>query len=314
MMRPVSIAMPPRAPSGLNGTVEGNGNNRVVVLNWTDNSINETSYTVKRALSADGPWTVVGTVDADVTTFSNPIGNVNQAYWYQVFADNEVGYGGDYSVMTVTAGSNTIDVGVQANETPTDPTNLTAVAQAGPQVLLRWSDNASNETGYIIERAPGDTPVDTDFAILVTVGPNPGTGNMTYTDTTVVVGGIYTYRVIAVNSAGLSNPSNQAFVSLGAVPAAPSPVVVQGEQRNRRWSLVAVEWQDVDNETGYTIQRATNAAFTANVVTVQRGANVTGYVTGNLPRNTPYYFRVLAFNDAGPSQWVNASPFPVWTP
>ena len=222
MMRPVSMAMPPRAPSGLTGVVVGNGNNREVVLNWMDNSITETSFTIKRALNANGPWTVVGTVDADVTTFSNPIGNVNQAYWYQVFADNKVGYGGSYSVMTVHAGSNIIDVGVVANEVPADPTNLTAVAEAGPQVLLRWTDNATNETGYIIERAPGATPLPTDFTLLVTLGA--GSGNMTYTDTTVTAGGIYTYRVIAVNSLGQSNPSNEAFVSLGAVPAAPGPV------------------------------------------------------------------------------------------
>jgi hypothetical protein len=312
MMRPVSVAMPPRAPSDLVGTIQGKGSKQSVVLTWVDNSINETSFTVKRALTADGPWTVVGTVNADVLTFTDPIGNKTQAYWYQVFADNKVGYGGSYSVMTVTAGSNTIGVGVVADAEPAAPTNLSAVAQAGPQVLLSWTDNATNETGFIIERAPGANPATGPFALLVTLGP--ANGNMNYTDTTVAADGIYTYRVFAVNSFGPSAPSNEAFVSLGGVPAAPGPVVATAENRNNRWSLVTVEWQDVDNETGYTIQRATNAAFTANVVNVDVGANVTGYTTGNLPRNTPYYFRVLAFNGAGPSPWVNASPFPVVTP
>jgi len=137
---------------------------------------------------------------------------------------------------------------------------------------------------------------------------------MNYTDTTVTANGSYTYRVIAVNSFGPSAPSNEAFVSLAAVPAAPGPVTATAENRNNRWSFVALGWQDVDNETGYTIQRATNATFTANVVNVNVGANVTGYTTGNLPRSTPYYFRVLAFNGAGPSPWANASPFPIVTP
>ena len=228
MMRPVSVAMPPRAPSDLAGTIEGNGRNRTVVLTWADNSITETSFTIKRALTADGPWTVVGTVDADVTTFSDRIGNDTQAYWYQVFANNEVGYGGSYSVMTVTAGSNIIGVGAVADAEPAAPTNLTAVAQAGPQVLLSWTDNATNETGFIIERAPGAQPPTGPFATLVTLGP--GNGQMSYTDTTVAAGGIYTYRVIAVNSVGPSAPSNEAFVSLGAVPAAPGPVVATAEQ------------------------------------------------------------------------------------
>ena len=140
--------------------------------------------------------------------------------------------------------------------------------------------------------APGHGP----FALLVKL--RRATDNLSYTDTTVTVGGTYTYRVIAINSIGPSAPSNEAFVSLGGVPAAPGPVVATAEKRNNRWSLATVEWQDVDNETGYTIQRATNETFTANVVNVNVGANVTGYTTGNLPRSTPYYFRVLAFNGA----------------
>ena len=60
MMRPVSVAMPPRAPSDLAGTIEGKGSKQSVVLTWVDNSITETSFTVKRALTADGPWTCRG--------------------------------------------------------------------------------------------------------------------------------------------------------------------------------------------------------------------------------------------------------------
>ena len=35
---------------------------------------------------------------------------------------------------------------------PAAPSNLTATAQAGPQVSLTWRDNASNETGFVVER------------------------------------------------------------------------------------------------------------------------------------------------------------------
>ncbi len=52
---------------------------------------------------------------------------------------------------------------------------------------------------------------------------------MSYTDTTVTAGGTYTYRVFAINSNGSSAFSNEAFVSLGAVPAAPGPVVATAE-------------------------------------------------------------------------------------
>ena len=77
---------------------------------------------------------------------------------------------------------------------------------------------------------------------------------------------------------------------------------------------VTVTWVDnATNETGFVIQRSTNATFTANVVTATVGANVTTFTTGTLARSTPYYFRVQAINGAGQSIWVNATPFPVTT-
>ena len=37
---------------------------------------------------------------------------------------------------------------------PAAPTNLTAaIASCGPQVNLSWTDNATNENGFVIERS-----------------------------------------------------------------------------------------------------------------------------------------------------------------
>jgi titin len=76
---------------------------------------------------------------------------------------------------------------------------------------------------------------------------------------------------------------------------------------------VTLVWTDVANETGYTVQYAADAAFTNSVVTVSVGANVTTYTSGKLARSTPYYFRVLAYNNSGPSAWRNATPSPIVT-
>jgi cobalamin biosynthesis protein CobT len=78
---------------------------------------------------------------------------------------------------------------------------------------------------------------------------------------------------------------------------------------------VVLAWIDnSNNETGFTIQRATNAAFTIGLVTSNVGANVTTFTTGNVSRNTNYYFRIQATNAVGTSFWVNATPFPALTP
>ncbi|MEW6738088.1 MAG: hypothetical protein AB1489_42830 [Acidobacteriota bacterium] len=61
---------------------------------------------------------------------------------------------------------------------PAVPTNLHVVGQTtATQVNLAWTDNASHETSYVIERAIGSG----GFAVLASLGMNV-TG---YSDTTV---------------------------------------------------------------------------------------------------------------------------------
>jgi len=88
------------------------------------------------------------------------------------------------------------------------------------------------------------------------------------------------------------------------------------EIASKRNAKVTLVWKDnSSNESGFTIERCTNSTFTGpNLVSVNVGANITTYTTGNVTRNTPYYFRIMANNGAGSSVWVNAVPFPVTTP
>jgi len=309
MMRPISVALPPLAPSNLAGAYSGNGNNRQVVLSWRDNSLTETGFVIRRAILSGGPWTDLGTVAANTTSFSYRIGRDNAAYFYQVFAVNTVGYAGTagYSTLNVQSATDIAQVGVPAATVPAAPTNLTAAVQPGPQVLLGWTDNSTNESGFVIERATGAGA----FAALITVPA----GTTSYVDTTVSAGMTYTYRVAAVNAAGLSAYSNPASVSTAAAPSAPASVTATATvTKNNRNATVTLTWSNVANETGYTIQSATDAGFTVNVVTASVGADVTTFTSGKLSRTTPYYFRVLAFNASGPSAWTNATPFPIVTP
>jgi len=87
-----------------------------------------------------------------------------------------------------------------------------------------------------------------------------------------------------------------------------------GMSRNGRNGTITVNWNNVANETGYTIQVATDAAFTSNLSTNSVGVDTLSYTYGKLARGVPYYVRVLAYNGSGTSAWVNAMPFPVITP
>ena len=73
---------------------------------------------------------------------------------------------------------------------------------------LSWVDNASNETGFAIERCTGAKC--TSFVQVATVGANV----RVYSDTTVPGRGTYRYRVRATNGSGASPYSNRAKVQM----------------------------------------------------------------------------------------------------
>jgi hypothetical protein len=92
MMRPIILAVAPAAPTGL----AAGANNNSVTLTWSDNSANETTFTIQRASTANGPWTTVGTVAGTAgtgqRTFTNAGTSRHTTYFYQVVANNLVGY------------------------------------------------------------------------------------------------------------------------------------------------------------------------------------------------------------------------------
>ena len=82
-------ATPPAAPSGL--TVSG-GSGRTAILNWSDNSNNETGFQIRRQTRVGGSWSsavVVGSVGEGVTQFVDSPGSGR--FRYSVRAVNAVG-------------------------------------------------------------------------------------------------------------------------------------------------------------------------------------------------------------------------------
>ncbi|HYC28250.1 MAG TPA: hypothetical protein VEB42_05525, partial [Chitinophagaceae bacterium] len=61
------------------------------VLVWADRTNVETGYEVYRATNAAGPWTLVTTTGANVTTYTNTNLTANTKYWYRVRARRNTG-------------------------------------------------------------------------------------------------------------------------------------------------------------------------------------------------------------------------------
>ena len=288
------VAAPPLAPSNLTATLQFGP---LVNLSWTDNSNNETSFVVERSQDG-GAFSQIASLPADTTAFQDttlPVVPAGATFTYRVAAANASG---------LSPYSNTASVIVPA--LPADPTGLNLTALAGPQVRLVWRDNATNETGFLIERSTDGV----NFSVLATAPARGGTGTTNYNDATVLAGLTYYYRVAAVNSVVKSGYSNVASITVPSVPAAPSNVTASAVRVGNA-ERITVTWTDnSNNETRFEIQRATDANFTQNVVTVNVAANVTTYTSGNLARQA-YYIRIRAVNGLGPSAWVNATPFPL---
>jgi len=85
---------------------------------------------------------------------------------------------------------------------------VTPVFAASFGITLTWLDNSNNEANFGIERS---NTVTGTFVLIATVGTNV----TTYTDSPLVSGTQYCYRVFAYNDAGRSGYSNTACETAG---------------------------------------------------------------------------------------------------
>jgi FtsP/CotA-like multicopper oxidase with cupredoxin domain len=307
MMRPVSVALPPRKPDGLTFSVTGTGKNSRILVRWSDNSITETAFVVQRSTNGT-TWTDVGTVTSPlnaanthgIRSLTDPTANPSTAYLYRVVAQNTVGYGGAFPSMTVKSVSDSFGI-----NKPAAPTALAATIQSGPRVSLTWQDNATNETGFVVERSVDNGAT---FSQIAAPPARNGTGAVTVVDSAVTRGNSYQYRVTAVNVAGRSAPSNTMTVAVD-VPATPMISSATAARQGGNNERVTVRWTDVASESGYTVQWSNSSGFNTIAGTASPAADATTYTTGNVARQT-WYVRIRANNALGSSAWSAISTVP----
>jgi hypothetical protein len=284
---PAAAATVPGAPT-IGTAVAGNAQATVsFTAPASDGGSAITSYTVT---SSPGGLTGTGTASPiTVTGLTN-----GTAYTFTVTATNAIGTGPASSPSnSVTPAAPTV--------APAAPEIQAAAASAlssdPPSVNLRWVDKSDNEAGFKIQRA-----TNTKFTAgltTFTVGANV----TTYTDTAVLSKTKYYYRIKAYNAIGDSAYTKVIKVTTaGQLPAAPTNLAT-GTVTEKS---VVLTWTDnATNETGFKIQRSTNAAFTKGVTTTTvKKPNLTTR-TMSIGRNKTYYCRVAAYNKSGNSEWSN---------
>jgi len=225
MMHSQVVGVAPIAPSGLTWTKSGSGNNARNNLTWMDNSKNETAFVIERSSSPTGPWSTLATIPSSFSTtgpgrgqrtYSDQVGR--NTYYYQVYAVNTVGDTWDYSdpaFNEIPPGGGfptlTLDSRGGVTASVATPSNLAASAirknNKVSTVTLNWTDNSSNEAGFLVQRA--DNSGFSLNVVTATVG-----ADLTTFKQDVARGKTYYYRVLAFSNTIQSGWSNTASVAI----------------------------------------------------------------------------------------------------
>jgi FtsP/CotA-like multicopper oxidase with cupredoxin domain len=273
---PVVVSNLPAAPSGLTATLLAGPSIR---LNWINNATNQNGFQIWRSING-GAFAQIATTNANTTTYTNSGLLPGTLYAYQVRAYNNNGnsaFAGPVSLSTPAL--------------PAAPTGLTATLVTGPNAVLTWVDNATNETGYQIYRSVNGGA----YNLLTTTGANAST----YTNTGLAAGSTYSYRVRATGISGNSAYAGPVSISVPTIPAAPSGLTVTKSTA----TSAQVRWTDnSNNETGFQIYRSVNGgAYTLLFTTA---ANATSYTNTGLTLGTTYSYEVRSFNLGGNSAFT----------
>ena len=241
----------------------------------------------------------------NATSYTDTPLAIQTKYYYRLASSNQYGMA-DYST-TVSA-----TTGVQLPAAPSNFAATPATPGTGTtsNVQLTWVDNASNETGFEVQRATNSAF--TTGLTTLTAGANATSLN----NNNLPLNATYYYRVRAVAAGGAQSAwSNVAgpVTTAQRVGVAPTGVRLATAAAGSNPMTVTVTWTNPAqaagiNPTGITIQRATDAAFTANVTSfAAASATATSYVDSTVSGSTRYYYRLATVNIAGVGPWSTSA-------
>ena len=184
---------------------------------------------------------------------------------------------------------------------PAAPAQLSATGDFNGvefRVDLAWTDNATNEFFYAIERCAG-----AGCSNFVEIAHALGENATGFRDAPLTSGATYTYRVRAVGFTGNSGYSNVASVTTPlALPLAPTNLAASSSTRRR----INVTWTNTaPNATSITVQRCTGDTCLGFVDVAQIAATATSWTDAGVRSGSTYRYRVCASNAAGRSPYSN---------
>jgi hypothetical protein len=166
------------------------------------------------------------------------------------------------------------------NSPPKAPSNLNIGAYNNSSIILKWTDNSNNETGFELWRSD---ITDRAYKVL-------GTNVISYIDLNVSPIADYSYKVRAFNEGGKSAFSNE--VSTSSISGGSWNLQAESWGPN----VVHLSWVDfVANESGFEIQRLDPGATDFVSLVPLVGPNTTSYDDNGRASSTTYSYRIRYF-------------------
>ena len=323
----------PNAPSDLTATAVSDSQ---INLDWTDNSDNETGFAIERKTGVAGEWGQIDTVGEGVTTYNDTDLDPETEYYYRVRAYNGVGdsdYSNEANATTYPVGGGGGLKGEYYDNM--DFTNL-MVTRVDPTVDFDWGNGSPDPSiGVDTFSVRWTGQVEPLYSETYTFYTTTDDGVRLWVDNTLIVdkwidqaptewsgtisltagikydikieyyenggGAAAQLRWSSASQAKEIIPESQLYPTAEEVPNAPSNLTATAVSS----SQIDLAWTDnSDNEDGFKIERKTGVAGEWAQIDLV-GADVTTYNDTDLDPETEYYYRVLAYNTIGDSDYSN---------
>jgi hypothetical protein len=199
-----------------------------------------------------------------------------------------------------------------APQAPNAPSGLGGTPANATAITLTWTNNATNQTGFHLDRATD--PNFTTNLITETLSATPN--SFTDVATGLAPGSTFYYRLRAFNTAGDSANSNVAAVFIPLAPPKPTDAAVAGVGTDH----IDLTWTDNagTQADSYVILRSVNGGTLTNYATLPAASAAppstynwtdTGVVPG-----TGYEYHIEAVNVSGNNDFIGANAITLTLP
>jgi len=238
-----------------------------IKLEWTDNSEGEDGFKIDRKIG-DGEWEIeYGTVDENVTTFTDSNAVPHEINYYRVYA-----YKGNISSFRI---EDTITPVFQA------PSGLQIIQISDHEVKLSWKDNTDFENGYKIDRKLSNSDWEVGYG-------NVGVNETEWIDESALLNETIYYRVYGYAGDYTTQKIEGEIQTSFPAPSNFDIIVISDTEIKLVWNRHPFE-----NVIGYKVERKVNEGEFEEYATT----TYTFYIDTDVSFDNSYSYRVKAYTD-----------------